>query len=363
MKLLSLFHRATIVLSLTLASALAPLTADAQPLPPLPATPVAPPTGRVVETRPGLALVDFGGATSLFVGLRVAVRPPGLGGVLDRGDQARVVGVVDAIVPEGVIIRFGDSERVEVGDVVTPTSLSRTHSRIAPAAPNSVLRVAVLAGPSFRQRGFGLDVDLSYFAEHAYVFASSLPGALLRGESQSAYGFSGILGAGLHDRLFAVGLGGALFSDSYSTWSSGDVMHRSVGGGLALRVRVGSLDGLAFTSDVLFRVGGNRDYSATPRLEFGVQAPFGDRVIFGLHGGLWMGEGGYSDLHTVTRVRLRGQGGPGTLYGVLDVTVFWPRSCLSCSDGDFDYYESGAVPALQVGIESRIGVGGERSTR
>lgn len=333
--------------------------------PPMPAGPV----GSVVRVRDDRALIEVIPGAPVFVGQRLEITGEDPNVSLNGGSEDRVVGEVELIRPDGVVVRIGPNQQVSVGDSAIITGRSRTSTTVAPAMPNHLVRLELMVGTFLRESGVIGEAMVSVHRGSGYYFVSMPSSVFVPERSIDGIryapnsGFQLMAGGGLQQRYVMLGVSaGATAARRDIPWD-GAPTHARVVPALGAHLRVGALDGLSFTADLTLAVGRYFD-EALYRSDFGIYAPFSSRVLVGLRGGLWLTGQSYSDLHILGRVRVRGNGGDGTWFVKAAMTFLWIREVPTTTTSGGGYYSDpyGATLGFQVGVERRFGMRGPTVT-
>lgn len=289
----------------------------------------------------------------------------GANDALREGDEEGVVGEVELLRDDGAVIRIGSNQAVQVGDSVELTSRGRTSTTLAPAAPSDVVRLELQVGTFLRVPGVIGDARVTFHRRSAYAFASMPSSVFIAARERdgvsltSNSGLQGMVGGGLQQRFFSLGLSLGVVQARRDTFAATPA---SAAPSLGTHLRLGALDGLSFSTDLTLAVG-RHDQRAVYRMDFGAFVPFSSRVLLGLNGGTWLTGQSYSDLHISLRARVHGSGGPGSWYVRGAVSFLWLRE-VNLSGGYYGYYEDsrGATLGFQLGLEHRFGVGRRATT-
>lgn len=265
-----------------------------------------PAEGRALEQSDHQVLIDIGTEDGLKKGQRIqfVMRAPAAFG-LGEEDRVLAIGVVDAIQADRAVVRVGPNEHIPKGARAIATGQAPTANNIAPPRVGGVWDLRLSARPflSVGNSGGGIftDFELTRRFEqplYARVFASPL--AFATGENDpNAVGVIGAT-AGADFALIGLGIGvGAAFGSRL------DAPNLSV----HQEIRLGAIDGFHLRVHNAFRVGSE----ATEHLITDLQGAIPVADGLALTGQLGAGDvmGGYLDLGM--RIRLQGNGGPGTI--------------------------------------------------
>lgn len=264
--------------------------------------------GRVVRVAGDKVVVNLGTESGLAAGDRIELfrREEGLlEGSLD--ETSLFVGPIVSINAESAVVDLGPNELVEPGTLARPTSKKTTQDYVGPPRVPG-LRVLAFLRPFIgtAPAGGGAAGELSIAARLAAplaLYAEAIPLVVAGGgEGSAGLGIAqGLIS--FDDRYFEVGIGAGVVVE-------GDPGSSQTALVASQRVRIGALDGFNVLVRNAFYL--DDDIFRQAYTEAGLLIPVTESLAL-------LGRGSYSSLEygfgeLGMRFRVRGNGGPGTLY-------------------------------------------------